>query len=354
MKKALITGVAGQDGTYLAEFLLQKGYQVHGVVACLENSDYLRHRQFLQGVILHILDVTHSDGVQELVANQQFDEIYNLASQSSPSRSFDQPLQTFTVNTDSVIYFLEAIRRNSPHTRFYQASSSEIFGGIAEYAPQDEMTRLHPRSPYGVSKLASHWLVINYREAYGLKCCAGILFNHESPRRQGHFVTRKICDWVKLYRKGKHLGCLNLGNINVKRDWGHSRDFVRAMWMMLNPDSLAPPYRQEKPVFREYVVGMGKSYTIKDFIEKALAQVAKNIHWRAAGSIETKVDQRVFNIELEEGVSESNEVLVRVSPEFWRPAEVIEARSNSELIRRTLGWYPELDLNDIIKEMLES
>lgn len=351
-KKVLISGIEGQDGTYLAEFLLGLGYEVHGSVLSRDHPAYLQHRNLLKGVYLHTLDVSKPDGIWNLLSEHRFDEIYNLASQSSPHDSFEKPLLTFDVNTNGVLHFLEAIRRESPETRFYQASSSELFGGIPEYAPQDENTRFHPRSPYGVSKLAAHWLVINFREAYNLRCCAGILFNHESPRRPANFVTMKICDWVRSYARGRNEGPLVLGNIEVKRDWGHSMDYVRAMWMMLNSDRLPPPFRTEEPVFREYVVGTGVSCTIKEFIEKALFIAGRKIGWKKTGKLRVVYDKNVIEADQEEGFDEKGRVIVTMSPELWRPAEVVEVRANPRKIRESLGWEPKISLDGLIREML--
>ena len=350
--KALITGIAGQDGTYLAEYLWEKDYEVHGIIRSYESQDFIRHEHLLKNAKLHNLDLTNADDVKDLISMHRFDEIYNLASQSSPSISFEQPLETFDVNTNSPLFLLEAIRHFSPETRFYQASSSELFGGIPEYAPQDEQTGFHPRSPYGVSKLAAYWLVVNYREAYGLNCCSGILFNHESPRRRGDFVTKKICEWIKQYAVGENDGPLVLGNINAKRDWGHSRDFVRAMWMMLNPDKLESPFCQDEPVFKEFVVGTGISYSIKNFIEIALKKYGKSITWKAAGSLHNKHGRKDTQIELEEGISENGDVIVTVSKEFWRPAEVIEVRANPGKIKEELGWESLVSLDQLIDELL--
>lgn len=353
MPKALISGVAGQDGTYLSQFLMGKGYEVHGLISSNQSADYLRHRELLSGVNIHQMDITDFSAVGQIIQQENFDEVYNLASLSSPSQSFEQPFKTFHVNTQSVLNFLESIRRLSSDTRFYQASSSELFGGMPEDVPQHEGTRFHPRSPYGVSKLAAHWLVINYREAYNMPCCAGILFNHESPRRQGSFVTKKICDWVKSYRRREHKGPLMLGNVNARRDWGHSKDFVRAMWMMLNTDKLDEPYRKRKPVYGEYVVGTGRCHSIKEFITLALRQCSVAIEWKITGKFPLQHGREMQEIDLEEAFAADGEKLVGVSEEYWRPAEVIEVRAESFRIREELGWEPDYTLEEIIAEMLE-
>ena len=350
-KKALITGVAGQDGTYLSEFLINKGYEVHGIISSYESSDFIRHRDLLKDVTLHPLDITIQEGIWNCIRKNQFDEIYNLASLSSPALSFQNPGKAFEVNSNSVLYMLEAIRRESPQTKFYQASSSELFGGIPNDVPQNEKTIFHPRSPYGVSKLSAHWLAVNYREAYGLKCCAGILFNHESHRRQGKFVTRKICDWINAYRKGDNTP-LVLGNMNAKRDWGHADDFIRAMWMMMNPEDNWKG--KSEPVFDEYVVGTGESISIKKFIEKGLNLIGKSVSWEKDSDILYHHDSIDEVIPVEKGVDESGNTIIKVSSEYWRPAEVVEVRANAEKIKKTLGWEPKLKIDDIIKEMIEN
>ena len=349
--KALITGVAGQDGTYLSEFLINKGYEVHGIISSYESSDFIRHRDLIKGVTLHALDITIQEGVWDIVKKHNFDEIYNLASLSSPAQSFNNPAKVFEVNSRGVLSFLEAIRRESPKTKFYQASSSELFGGLPDNVPQDENTNFHPRSPYGVSKLSAHWLVVNYREAYGLNCCAGILFNHESHRRQGNYVTRKICEWIKAYREGD-VAPLVLGNINAKRDWGNAKDFVRAMWLMMNPEENWIGEGEAK--FDEYVVGTGESISIKNFIEKGLGFVGKSVTWEQDKDILYHHDSIDEVIPVEKGVDESGNTIIKVSSEFWRPAEVVEVRANAEKIKKTLGWEPKLKIDDIIKAMIEN
>ncbi|MBF0245026.1 MAG: GDP-mannose 4,6-dehydratase, partial [Planctomycetes bacterium] len=350
--RALITGVAGQDGTYLAEFLIKKGYEVHGLIHSEFCPDYKRHRKLLRQISVHILDISDAKKVEEHLREIAYDEIYNLASISSVTQSFQQPSASFAINATSVLNFLEPIRKSCPNTRFYQASSSELFGGIPEYTPQNERTAFHPMSPYAVSKLAAHWLIINYRQSYGLHCCAGILFNHESPRRPEGFLTRKVCDWLKDYVQGSHTSPLILGNINARRDWGHAKDFVRAMWMMLNSDRLDEPYLKSPPTFKEYVVGTGASFSIKEFIELALAETGRTIEWRNQGVQRVEYAANSFDVPLEEGFASDGEKLVTISPEFWRPAEVISVKANPKPIQNELGWMPIYGVRDIIREML--
>lgn len=354
-KRALITGVAGQDGTYLSQLLHTLGYEVYGALPSKDSSQYCEHKSILDEnhVCVLEMDITDKELVRQTVAKYRFDEIYNLAGLSNVAESFGKPEQTFLVNANSVLNLLEAVREESPQTRLYQASSSELFGGIPESSPQNEETAFHPRSPYGVSKLAAHWLVINYRESYGLNCCAGILFNHESPRRGGFFLTKKVCNWVKEYQKGENDGPLILGNLEARRDWGHSKDFVRAMWMMLNSDSLDDPFKKDPPVFKEFVVGTGKSYSIKEFVEKALQQIDRKIVWKTTGEMHLDYGQNKITAPMEEGFSESGEKIVTMAREFWRPAEVNEVKANPVEINRKLGWQPEHDLEYIIREMLD-
>jgi GDPmannose 4,6-dehydratase len=353
MKKALITGVAGQDGTYLSELLLKKGYQVHGIIHSLEGESYKKNSSYLKDVNIHTFSIEDESKVHNLVREEQYDEVYNLAAMSSVGNSFKHPKQSFNINAISVLAFLDSIRLTSIHTRFYQASSSEIFGGIPEYTPQDEKTKLMPKSPYSVSKLAAHWLVVNYRESYGLKCCSGILFNHESIRRGDGFLTKKVCDWVKSYAKDENDGPLIVGNLNSSRDWGHSKDFVRAMWMMLNKDNLDQPYKEENPTYKEYVVGTGKAFSIRAFIEKALQHVGETVTWETSGEREVQFGENKHVFANEIGISSKGEPIIKIAPEFWRPNEVKKVIANPSLIKEELGWEASISLDEIIKEMIE-
>jgi GDPmannose 4,6-dehydratase len=317
-RKALITGITGQDGSYLAELLLEKGYEVHGVVrrsSSMNRSriDHLQHSnpQQTQGsrFVLHYGDMTDSGGLNRLVKTVRPDEMYNLAAQSHVQISFDQP--EYTGDTDGIgtTRLLEAIRTLGQPVRFYQASTSEMFGMSA--APQSETTPFRPRSPYAIAKLYAHWMTINYREAHGLFACSGILFNHESPRRGENFVTRKVTRGVAQILAGK-LDKLRLGNLDAKRDWGHARDYVRAMWLML---------QQDEP--DDYVIASGVSRSVRDFVRTAFGLVG--LDW---------------------------ETLVEVDPAYLRPAEVFELRGDATKAMGKFGWGATISFEAMVREML--
>ena len=319
-KRALITGITGQDGSYLAELLLEKGYEVHGVVrrsSSMNRSriDHLEHAHpsHLEGArfTLNYGDMTDSGGLNRLVMTVQPDEIYNLAAQSQVHISFDQP--EYTGNTDGLgtTRLLEAIRATGLPTRFYQASTSEMFGLTPP--PQNEQTPFYPRSPYGVAKLYAHWMTVNYREAYGMFACSGILFNHESPRRGENFVTRKVTRGVAAI-VAKRSTKLRLGNLESKRDWGHARDYVEAMWMML---------QQDKP--DDYVIATGIQWSIRQLVELAFGLVG--LDW---------------------------EKYVEVDRAYFRPAEVPDLCGDPSKARAQLGWRPKISFEQLIREMLES
>ncbi|HEY8737648.1 MAG TPA: GDP-mannose 4,6-dehydratase [Candidatus Dormibacteraeota bacterium] len=318
-KRALITGITGQDGSYLAELLLAKGYEVHGVVRRSSSMnrgriDHLEHDNpsHADGArfLLHYGDMTDSGGLNRLVMTVNPDEIYNLAAQSQVHISFDQP--EYTGNTDGLgtTRLLEAIRATGRPTRFYQASTSEIFGSTPP--PQNEQTPMHPRSPYGVAKLYAHWITVNYREAYGMFACSGILFNHESPRRGENFVTRKVTRGVASILAGRSTK-IRLGNLDSKRDWGYAPDYVEAMWLML---------QQEKP--EDYVIATGKQWSVKQLAEVAFGLVG--LEWRK---------------------------YVEVDQAYLRPAEVPDLCGDSSKARAALGWSPKTGFEDMIREMLE-
>jgi len=318
-KRALITGITGQDGSYLAELLLAKGYEVHGVVRRSSSMnrgriDHLEHDNpsHADGArfLLHYGDMTDSGGLNRLVMTVNPDEIYNLAAQSQVHISFDQP--EYTGNTDGLgtTRLLEAIRATGRPTRFYQASTSEIFGSTPP--PQNEQTPMHPRSPYGVAKLYAHWITVNYREAYGMFACSGILFNHESPRRGENFVTRKVPRGVASILAGRSTK-IRLGNLDSKRDWGYAPDYVEAMWLML---------QQEKP--EDYVIATGKQWSVKQLAEVAFGLVG--LEWRK---------------------------YVEVDQAYLRPAEVPDLCGDSSKARAALGWSPKTGFEDMIREMLE-
>jgi GDPmannose 4,6-dehydratase len=318
-KRALITGITGQDGSYLAELLLDKGYEVHGVVrraSTMNRSriDHLEHAHpsHLAGArfTLHYGDMTDSGGLNRLVMTVEPDEIYNLAAQSQVHISFDQP--EYTGNTDGLgtTRLLEAIRATGRPTRFYQASTSEMFGLTPP--PQNETTPFHPRSPYGIAKLYAHWMTVNYREAYGMFACSGILFNHESPRRGENFVTRKVTRGIAGILSGRSQR-LRLGNLESKRDWGHARDYVEAMWLML---------QQEAP--DDYVIATGVQWSIRQLVESAFGMVG--LEWQD---------------------------YVEVDKAYFRPADVPDLRGDATKARTRLGWRPRISFHEMIREMLE-
>jgi GDPmannose 4,6-dehydratase len=338
-KIALITGVTGQDGSYLAEFLLEKGYEVHGLKrrTSLFNTDRVDHlyvdphERQKPPFFLHHADMTDSVNLMRLVNQIQPDEIYNLAAQSHVAVSFEMP--EYTANADAIgaLRLLEAIRGLGAQSqcRFYQASTSEMFGLVSE-TPQNERTPFHPRSPYGVAKLYAHWITVNYREAYGLFASSGILFNHESPMRGETFVTRKVTRGLARIQAGLQ-DCLYLGNLDARRDWGHARDFVRAQWMILQHD---------KP--DDFVVATGEQHSVRDFVQRAGALLDFDIVWTGAGVDEVGVDRR------------SGKVLVRVDRRYFRPSEVDSLLGDAGKIRAVLGWQPECTFDQLINEMVQA
>ncbi|MDR2649969.1 MAG: GDP-mannose 4,6-dehydratase [Clostridiales bacterium] len=329
MKNALITGITGQDGSYLTELLLEKGYNVYGVMRRKSVVDY--------GNVAHIKDKVHfiyadmTDVVSLIAAMKisQADEAYNLAAQSFVATSWEQPIATADIDAVGVTNILEAIRIVKPEAKFYQASSSEMFG-LAQEIPQTEKTPFYPRSPYGVAKLYGHWITKNYRESYNMFACSGILFNHESERRGKEFVTRKITDAAARIKLGLQ-DQLELGNLNAKRDWGHSKDYVRAMWLMLqreNPD--------------DYVVATGETHTIREFASMAFEKIGADIKWMGKGVDETGVD------------SLSGKTLIKVSPRFFRPAEVDFLLGNPAKAEKFLGWNREVSFDGLVERMVRN
>ncbi len=318
-KTALITGITGQDGSYLAELLLGKGYEVHGVVRRSSTMnrgriDHLQHSNpsHPEGskFVLHYGDMTDSGGLNRLVKTVKPDEIYNLAAQSHVAISFDQPEYTGDADGLGTTRLLEAIRTMGLPTRFYQASTSEMFG--LSPAPQSETTPFHPRSPYAVAKLYAHWMTVNYREAHNLFACSGILFNHESPRRGENFVTRKVTRGIGQILAGK-ADKLRLGNMDAKRDWGHARDYVEAMWMMLQQDNAD-----------DYVIATGEMRSVRDFVAAAFAMVG--LDWQK---------------------------YVVVDEAYMRPADVHELRGDASKAMKVLGWKPKTTFDELVREMLE-
>ena len=329
MKKALITGITGQDGSYLAELLLEKGYEVYGIWRRKSYVDY--------GNVAHIKDKIHfiyadmTDPISLITAMRisQADEVYNLAAQSFVATSWEQPLATADIDAIGVTNMLEAIRNVKPEARFYQASTSEMFGLVQEI-PQKETTPFYPRSPYGVAKLYGHWITKNYRESYDMYACSGILFNHESERRGMEFVTRKITDAAARIKLGKQE-YVELGNMDAKRDWGHSKDYVRAMWLML---------QQDKP--DDYVVATGETRTVREFVDAAFRAVGMELEFKGEGMEEVGVEKA------------TGKVRVKVNPKFFRPAEVQLLLGNPEKAEKQLGWVREISFNDLVSRMAKN
>lgn len=335
MRKALITGVTGQDGAYLAEFLLKKGYEVHGIKrrSSLFNTQRIDHlyqdpHSINPHLVLHYGDLTDTSSLVNTIQKIQPDEIYNLAAQSHVMVSFEEP--EYTANTDALgaLRILEAIRLlgMTKKTRFYQASTSEMFGLVQEI-PQSETTPFYPRSPYGVAKVYGYWITVNYRESYGMFACNGILFNHESPIRGETFVTRKITRALTHIKVGLQ-DCLYLGNLDSLRDWGHARDYVEMQWMML---------QQETP--RDYVIATGEQHSVREFVEIAADQLDMPLRWEGAG-----VDEHALN--------DRGDVVVRVDSRYFRPAEVETLLGNPAKAQRELGWTPRTTFRELVTEMV--
>jgi GDPmannose 4,6-dehydratase len=338
VKKALITGITGQDGAYLAEFLLHKGYEVHGIKrrSSLFNTDRIDHLYrdpHEEGVKLrlHHGDLTDATNLIRIVQQVQPDEIYNLAAQSHVAVSFETPEYTANSNALGTLRILEAIRilGLEKTTRFYQASTSEMYGNVQEI-PQKETTPFCPRSPYGAAKVYAYWITVNYREAYGIYACNGILFNHESPTRGETFVTRKITRGLARIHEGLDQ-CLYLGNIDALRDWGHARDFVKAQWLIL---------QQDEP--DDFVISTGEQHSVREFIELASGHLGYSIEWRGEGVNEQGVDRN------------TGKVLLRIDPRYFRPTEIETLRGDNSKARAKLGWAPQVSFEDLIREMVES
>lgn len=333
MKKALITGITGQDGSYLAELLLEKGYEVHGLVRRSSHSNFERLTSFLSALdkqlFLHEGDLGDTGSLKRVIDLVKPDEVYNLAAMSHVKVSFDVPEYTADVDGVGVLRLLEAIRTSVPQARFYQASTSELYGLVRE-TPQSETTPFHPRSPYGVAKLYAYWAVINYREAYGMYACNGILFNHESPRRGETFVSRKITQAVAKISLGQQEK-LVLGNLDAKRDWGYAKDFVEGMWLML---------QKETP--DDYVLATGYTTTVRDFVELSFKEIGITLVWEGKDVEEKGID------------AVSGKVLVEVSPAFFRPSEVNLLLGNPEKAKTNLGWSPKTSLQELVQMMVQS
>ena len=337
-RRALITGITGQDGAYLAEILLEKGYEVHGIKRRsssfnTDRIDHLYQDPHAKGrrLILHYGDLTDATNLIRIVQAVQPDEVYNLAAQSHVGVSFETA--EYTANADAVgtLRLLEAIRilGLERRTRFYQASTSEMFGKVVE-SPQRESTPFYPRSPYGVAKLYGHWITINYREAYGMYACSGILFNHESPIRGETFVSRKITRGLGRIVQGLDE-YLYLGNLDARRDWGHARDYVRAQWLML---------QQDQP--EDYVIATGEQHSVREFVQRSAAVLGMSIEWRGQGAEEHGVDVT------------SGRTIVKVDPRYFRPTEVDSLLGDASKARTRLGWQPEITFDQLIEEMVRS
>lgn len=329
-KVALITGITGQDGSYLAEFLLEKGYEVHGIIRRASSFNTMRIDHIFDRLHLHYGDLVDASNLTSIVARVRPDEVYNLGAQSHVKVSFEEPEYTAQADGVGTLRLLEAIRTSGLEktTRFYQASTSELFGLVQE-TPQKETTPFYPRSPYGVAKLYSYWMVVNYREAYNMFACNGILFNHESPRRGGTFVTKKVTSSVARIVAGMQQR-VQLGNLDSKRDWGHARDYVRGMWMML---------QQEKP--QDFVIATSKQYSVRDLCSLSFEMVGRQIVWRGTGLDEEGVDAK------------TGEVLVQVSEKYFRPAEVETLLGDASKAQKELGWKPEVPFKSLVHEMIE-
>ena len=336
MKKALITGITGQDGSYLAEFLLNKGYEVHGIKrrTSLINTERIDHlyqspHEINRKFILHHGDLTDSSSLIRIIQEVKPDEIYNLAAQSHVAVSFEEP--EYTANSDAIgaLRILEAIRilNLEKKTKYYQASTSELYGAVRE-TPQNEKTPFYPRSPYGVAKLYAYWITINYREAYGIYSCNGILFNHESPVRGETFVTRKITRGLARIKLGLQK-ILYLGNLNAKRDWGHAKDFVEAQWLML---------QQEKP--DDFVIATGKQHSVRDFINEASKNLDMKIEWNGKDQDEV-------------GSFEGRDI-IKVDPRYFRPTEVETLLGDASKAKKILNWAPKISFEELVKEMIEN
>ena len=329
MKNALITGITGQDGSYLAELLLEKGYNVYGIMRRKSVVDYGNVDHIKEKIHFIYADMTDPVSLITAMKISQADEVYNLAAQSFVATSWEQPLATADIDALGVTNMLEAIRIVKPSAHFYQASTSEMFGLVQEI-PQSEKTPFYPRSPYGVAKLYGHWITKNYRESYNLFACSGILFNHESERRGKEFVTRKITDAVARIKHGIQ-DCVELGNLDAKRDWGHSKDYVKAMWLMLQQDT--PD---------DYVIATNETRTVREFVDTAFKHVGIDIEWHGTGVDETGTDKA------------TGKVVVKVNPQFFRPAEVELLLGNPEKAETKLGWKREIPFSQLVEKMVKN
>lgn len=331
MKTALITGITGQDGSYLAELLLSKGYVVHGVIrrASVFNTERIDHLIDKENFYLHHGDVTDSSNINKLMSTIQPDEVYNLAAQSHVQVSFEVPEYTAQVDALGTLRILDALRNYCPNAKFYQASTSELYGKVQE-VPQNEETPFYPRSPYGVAKIYGYWIVKNFREAYNLYACNGILFNHESERRGKTFVTRKITIGLAEIAAGKR-SVLTLGNIDSQRDWGYAKEYVEAMWLMLQQDSP-----------EDFVIATGKTYTVRTFVEKAAKYVGFDIEWQGEGVNEVGVDKK------------TNKIIIEINSKYFRPTEVDLLIGDATKANQKLGWKAKVEIDELVEIMMKN
>ncbi len=329
-KTAFITGVTGQDGSYLAEFLLEKGYEVHAILRRSSVFTTQRIEHFMGHPMFHTYhgDLTDSSNLHTLLKKIEPDEIYNLGAQSHVAVSFEVPEYTAEVVAVGTLRLLDAIKDLGIKPKFYQASTSELFGGLPETAPQSEITPFYPKSPYGAAKIYAYWVTINYRESYGLFACNGILFNHESPRRGETFVTKKITKAVANIHQGKQE-VLSLGNMDAKRDWGYAKDYVEMMWLML---------QQDEP--KDYVIATGNTYTVRQFVEYAFEEVGVQIKWEGEGENEVGIDPK------------TGKVLVKIDAKYYRPAEVEVLWGDPTKAEKELGWKAKTSLKELVKIMV--
>ena len=336
MKKALITGITGQDGSYLAELLLEKGYEVHGIIRrhstiCTERIDHLYDDESLQGrFFLHYGDLTDSCNLTALIQNIRPDEIYNLAAQSHVAVSFEVPEYTAETTGVGTIRLLDAIYQSGVDCKFYQASTSELFGGLPGTAPQNEDTPFYPKSPYGAAKLYSYWITVNYRESYNMFACNGILFNHESPRRGETFVTRKVTIAVAKILAGRQEK-LSLGNLNAKRDWGYAGDYVEGMWRIMQCKTPG-----------DYVLATNETHTVREFVECAFDRVGITVKWQGEG-----VDEKGYD-------KKTGKLLVDINPRYFRPSEVELLWGDASKAEKELNWKRKVDFKSLVSMMVES
>jgi GDPmannose 4,6-dehydratase len=336
MKKALITGITGQDGSYLAELLLEKGYQVHGIIRRSSSFNTGRINHLYQdphkenvNLFLHYGDLSDSSSLNKLIREIKPDEVYNLGAQSHVKVSFDIPEYTGDITGIGTLRLLEAVRQENPTAKFYQASSSEMFGKVQEI-PQKETTPFYPRSPYGAAKIYSYWITVNYRESYGMHTSNGILFNHESPRRGETFVTRKITKGLSRIKLGKEQK-LYLGNLDAKRDWGYAKDYVEGMWLML-----------QQPTGDDYVLAMNETHTVREFCELAAKELDIDLMWEGTGVEEKGIDQK------------TGQTIIEIDPKYFRPAEVELLIGDATKAQQQLGWQPKTNFHQLVQIMVQA